>query len=66
MVVALAAVVLVVVVLLAVVTPGRSTFVDDTGRTCTQVTTVAGVALDCDYPPAESRLGGFLDDLDTP
>ena len=42
----------------------RSTFTDSAGRTCTQVTTGPAVAIDCDFPPAENRLGGFLNDLE--
>lgn len=40
-----------------------TTFVDAHGRACTQVTAATTAAVDCDYPPAENRLGGFLDDL---
>ena len=46
--------------------PVRSTFTDSAGRACTQVVTGSAVAIDCDFPPAENRLGGFLNDLDNP
>jgi hypothetical protein len=41
--------------------PVVTTF-QDAGRTCTQVV-IPGIAadIDCDYPPAENRLGAFLD-----
>lgn len=45
------------------VDPVVSTFKDTAGRVCTQVTYGGGIALDCDYPPIESRAGNALDDL---
>lgn len=46
--------------------PTLTTETDPAGRVCTIATTRDAVALDCDYPPAENRLGGWLDDLNTP
>lgn len=41
----------------------RAEFTDKAGRHCTQVGTTA---LDCDYPPAENRLGDALNGLVNP
>lgn len=41
----------------------RVEFTDKAGRVCTQVQVGPAVAIDCDYKPAESRLGGLIDDL---
>lgn len=38
----------------------RVEFTDKVGRHCVQV---GSAAIDCDYPPVESRAGKFLDDL---
>lgn len=38
-----------------------STFTDSADRVCTQVTTSSAVAIDCDFPPAENRVGSWLD-----
>lgn len=35
------------------------------GRICTTATTATSVAIDCEYPPAENRFGGWLEDLNT-
>jgi hypothetical protein len=44
-------------------TTRRTEFTDKAGRVCTQVQVGSAVALDCDYKPAESRIGGLLNDL---
>lgn len=44
-------------------TTRRVEFTDKAGRVCTQVQVGPAVAIDCDYKPAESRLGGLIDDL---
>lgn len=44
----------------------RSTFKDTAGRVCTQLVADGKVALDCDWPPADVRLGDALHDLLTP
>ena len=44
-------------------TTRRSEFTDKAGRVCTQVQAGPAVAIDCDYKPAESRIGGLLNDL---
>ena len=43
--------------------PTRKEFTDSVGRHCVQVDNGSGVALDCDYPPAESRVGDALNGL---
>lgn len=47
-------------------TTARTEFTDRFGRQCTQVVARSGVALDCDHPAAESRLGSALEGLVQP
>jgi hypothetical protein len=45
----------------------RTEFTDKFGRNCTQVDPPGkAIALDCDYPPAENRLGDALNGLVNP
>jgi hypothetical protein len=45
----------------------RTEFTNKAGQHCTQVTNGSnGVALDCDYPPAENRIGDALNGLVNP